>query len=180
MNCKCSLKIILFFLISFSLRNTLAADFQFYRLDSLSAQDDSLRNLYQTHPENEDVGLFMNCPKHWYIFNNKEITPSSEESGVVIVDSVTRATMFIILDKEGKDYKAENFPDEFKMNDNTIRAFTGPLINLTNQVRKRYYIFTANKKISIHIISPKKYINEYLSIAEGVIQSIKLTPRHPK
>jgi hypothetical protein len=134
-----------------SLRKLNAGTLDSLGLDSLSGNyliPDSLRRNFSE----DDIGLRMYFPNNWKLTDQRDINKNEKEfKGVLLTDTTAKQegtlTLFIFLDREGKDYRKDDFTTEFKMEDTTLTAFS--------QVRKQYF-------------------EEYKNVIEAVVRSIKI------
>jgi hypothetical protein len=138
---------------------------------------DSLRNNFNE----QDIGLAMYYPKSWKLIDQRDINKDEKEfKGVVITDTtaVQPGTMnlFISLDPEGKDFKAEDFKTEFRMNDSTLRAYVSDPKTLAGSTNYRFYIFNnlGTEKLSVNAQIRKQFFDQYKNEIEAVVRSIRI------
>lgn len=138
---------------------------------------DSLRNNFNEN----DIGLAMYFPKNWKLTDQREINKSEKEfKGVLLTDTTAEQpgtmTMFIYLDKENKDYNAEDFKTEFKVNDSTISAFSKEPKTIAGFTEYKFYLFNklGTEKLSIGASVRKQFFEQYKNEIESVVRSIKI------
>lgn len=138
---------------------------------------DSLRNNFSEN----DIGLAMYFPKSWKSIDMREINKNdSAFSGVILTDTtaVQPGTMniFISLDKENKDFNAESFKTEFKMNDSNLRAYLMEPKTMAGSTSYRFYIFNniGTEKLTINAQVRKQFFDQYKNEVEAVVRSIRI------
>ena len=138
---------------------------------------DSLKNNFNEN----DIGLAMYFPKNWKLTDQREINKNEKEfKGVLLTDTTAAQsgtmTMFIYLDAENKDYNAEDFKNEFKMNDSLLNAFSKEPKTLAGFTEYRFYIFNkvGTEKLSIRASVRKQFFDQYKNEIEAVVRSIKI------
>ncbi|MEO8664914.1 MAG: hypothetical protein ABI462_05400 [Ignavibacteria bacterium] len=136
---------------------------------------DSLKNNFSEN----DIGLAMNFPKNWKLTDQRDINKNETDfKGVVLTDTTAEQpgtmTMFIFLDNENKDYNAEDFKTEFKMNDSTLSAFSKEPKTLAGFTEYRFYIFNklGTEKLSLRASVRKQFFDQYKNEIEAVVRSI--------
>jgi len=146
---------------------------------TISAFDiaDSLRNNFREN----DIGLAMYFPKNWKIMDQREINKNDTAfSGVLLTDTSAEQpgtlTIFIFLDKDNKDFNAENFKTEFKMNDSTLRTYSMEPRTLAGSTSYRFYIFNnhGTEKLSVNAQVRKQFFDQYKNEIEAVVRSIRI------
>jgi len=146
---------------------------------TISAFDiaDSLRNNFSEN----DIGLAMYFPKNWKIMDQREINKNDTAfSGVLLTDTAAEQpgtmTIFIFLDKGNKDFSAENFKTEYKMNDSTLRAYSMEPKTLAGSTSYRFYIFNnlGTEKLSVNAQVRKQFFDQYKNEIEAVVRSIRI------
>lgn len=138
---------------------------------------DSLQNNFSEN----DIGLVMNYPKNWKLTDQRDINKNEKNfKGVVLTDTVAEQpgtmTMFIFLDNENKDYNAEDFKAEFKMNDSSLNAFSKEPKTLAGFTEYRFYVFNklGTEKLSLRASVRKQFFDQYKNEIEAVVRSIRI------
>jgi len=147
-------------------------------LDSLSANyliPDSLRKNFSE----DDIGLRMYFPSNWKLTDQRDINKNEKEfKGVLLTDTTAKQegtlTLFIFLDREGKDYRKDDFTTEFKMEDTTLTAFSKEPRNIAGFTEYKFYIFGKTEKLSATAQVRKQFFEEYKNVIEAVVRSIKI------
>lgn len=147
-------------------------------LDSLSANyliPDSLRRNFSE----DDIGLKMYFPNNWKLTDQRDINKNEKEfKGVLLTDTTAKQegtmTLFIFLDREGKDYRKDDFTTEFKMEDTTLTAFSKEPRNIAGFTEYKFYIFGKTEKLSATAQVRKQFFEEYKNVIEAVVRSIKI------
>lgn len=138
---------------------------------------DSLRNNFNEH----DIGLAMYFPKSWKLTDQREINKNEKDfKGVLLTDTTAEQpgtmTMFIYLDNENKDFNAEDFKTEFKLNDSTITAFSKEPKTIAGFTEYKFYLFNklGTEKLSIGASVRKQFFDQYKNEIEAVVRSISI------
>ncbi|MEP7145803.1 MAG: hypothetical protein ABI792_02205 [bacterium] len=146
-------------------------------LKSANEVPDSLKNNFSEN----DIGLAMYFPKNWKLTDQRDINKNEKNfKGVVLTDTVAEQpgtmTMFIFLDNENKDYNAEDFKTEFKMNDSSISAFSKEPKTLAGFTEYRFYLFNklGTEKLSLRASVRKQFFDQYKNEIEAVVRSIRI------
>ena len=161
-----------------SLRKLNAGTLDSLGLDSLSGNyliPDSLRRNFSE----DDIGLRMYFPNNWKLTDQRDINKNEKEfKGVLLTDTTAKQegtlTLFIFLDREGKDYRKDDFTTEFKMEDTTLTAFSKEPRNIAGFTEYKFYIFGKTEKLSATAQVRKQYFEEYKNVIEAVVRSIKI------
>lgn len=142
---------------------------------------DSLKNDFNE----KDIGLAMYFPKNWKLTDQREINKNETEfKGVLLTDTTAAQsgtmTMFVYLDAEKKDYNAEDFKTEFKMNDSLLNAFSKEPKTLAGFTEYRFYIFNkvGTEKLSIRASVRKQFFDQYKNEIEAVVRSISIKKKN--
>jgi len=138
---------------------------------------DSVRNYFNEN----DINLGMHYPKNWKIIDIREINKNdSDFSGVILTDTTAEQpgtmTIFISPDKDNKDFDAEKFTTEFRMNDSTLRAYSMEPKTLAGSTSYKFYIFNnlGTEKLSINAQVRKQFFDHYKNEIEAVVRSIRI------
>jgi hypothetical protein len=146
--------------------------------DSLSANfliPDSLRKDFSE----DDIGLRMYFPNNWKLTDQRDINKNEKDfKGVLLTDTTAKQegtmTLFIFLDKEGKDFRKDDFKTVFKMEDTTLTAYSKEPRNIAGFTEYKFYIFGKTEKLSVGAQIRKQYFKEYKNVIEAVVRSIKI------
>ena len=137
---------------------------------------DSLKKEYSQN----DVGLHIPViPKNWKIIDSRMININQTEfEGVVITDTTKREgtlSLFINLDKDGKEYSKEGFSTEYKMTDTTSTAYVKEPFTQAKYTYYKFYIFTKTDKLYINAQVKEEFFNEYKNNIEALVRSITVS-----
>ncbi|MDZ4710881.1 MAG: hypothetical protein SGI89_00985 [bacterium] len=137
---------------------------------------DSLRNNFNEN----DVGLSMYYPKSWILQDSRELNKNKTEfEGVVLIDTANgkgSMNFFIYLDKDNKEYKAEDFKKEFPMTDSTLTAFSMDPYTQAVTTYYKFYIFNklGTEKLSLTAQIKQQFFEQYKNEIEAVVRSINI------
>ncbi|MEO8209937.1 MAG: hypothetical protein ABI840_05220 [bacterium] len=138
---------------------------------------DSLRNYFSEN----DINLAMYYPKNWKLIDVRDIDKQEKVfKGLIITDTTASQpgtmNLFISLDPEGKEYKAEDFKTEFKMNDSTLRAYFMEPKASAGSISYKFYIFNnlGTEKLLINAQLRQQFFDQYKNEIEAVVRSIRI------
>jgi hypothetical protein len=130
-----------------------------------------------------DTDLDMSIPVNWQFTDLREVGENKNEKefkGAVLTDSSAEQpgtmTIFIYLDKDKKEYNAEDFKTEFNMLDTNLTAFSKKPKTIGGFIEYRFYIFnkTGTEQLSIRANVRKQFFEEYKNQIDGVVRSISI------
>lgn len=137
---------------------------------------DSLRNNFNEG----DVGLSLYFPKTWILQDSRDLNKNSKEfEGVILIDTANgkgSMQIFIHLDKQNNEYKAEDFKKEFPMTDSNLNAFSMEPYTQAATTYYKFYIFNklGTDKLSITTQTRQQFFDQYKNEIEAVVRSIKI------
>jgi len=127
----------------------------------------------------EDIGLRMFFPSNWRLTDQRDINKNEKEfKGVLLTDTTAKQegtmTMFIFLDREGKEFRKDKFNSQFIMEDTTLTAFAKEPRNEGAFTYYSFYIFGKTEKLIVRADVRKQYFDKYKNVIEAVVRSIKI------
>lgn len=127
----------------------------------------------------EDIGLRMYFPNNWRLTDQRDINKNEREfKGVLLTDTTAKQegtmTMFIFLDREGKEFRKDKFNSQFVMEDSTLTAYSKEPRNEGAFTYYSFYIFGKTDKLIVRADVRKQYFDKYKNIIEAVVRSIKI------
>jgi hypothetical protein len=127
----------------------------------------------------EDIGLRMFFPSNWRLTDQRDINKNEKEfKGVLLTDTTAKQegtmTMFIFLDREGKEFRKEKFNSQFVMEDSTLTAYSKEPRNEGAFTYYSFYIFGKTDKLIVRADVRKQYFDKYKNVIEAVVRSIKI------
>lgn len=137
---------------------------------------DSLRNNFNEN----DVGLALYYPKNWILQDSRELNKNNKEfEGVILIDTSNgkgSMQIFIHLDRQNIEYKAEDFKKEFPMTDSNLNAFLMEPYTQAGTTYYKFYIFNkiGTEKLSVTSQIRQQFFDQYKNEIEAVVRSIRI------
>lgn len=137
---------------------------------------DSLRNNFNEN----DVGLALYYPKSWILQDSRDLNKNNKEfEGVILIDTTNgkgSMQIFIHLDKQNLEYKAEDFKKEFVMTDSNLNAFLMEPFTQAGTTYYKFYIFNkiGTEKLSVTSQVRQQFFDQYKNEIEAVVRSIRI------
>ena len=127
----------------------------------------------------DDIGLRMYFPNNWRLTDQRDINKNEKEfKGVLLTDTTAKQegtmTMFIFLDREGKEFRKDKFNSQFVMEDSTLTAYSKEPRNEGAFTYYSFYIFGKTDKLIVRADVRKQHFEKYKNVIEAVVRSIKI------